>query len=149
MSSYKYSYYHIFLFFAIFKISYILSRRGECRQLVRMCEQRRQEALAASARARRGAGAAAALDALARRLHALTEAVRAAYQLPAHVVHPTVFHNEAYCRYVSETCVIHYFSILYSIVKMNAEKIFYRHHRAFIIIFNNIIQTFWVTLQQP
>ncbi|XP_061383329.1 uncharacterized protein LOC116767275 isoform X2 [Danaus plexippus] len=72
-------------------------RRGECRQLVRMCEQRRQEALAASARARRGAGAAAALDALARRLHALTEAVRAAYQLPAHVVHPTVFHNEAYC----------------------------------------------------
>ncbi|XP_045785321.1 uncharacterized protein LOC123880936 [Maniola jurtina] len=72
-------------------------RRGECRQLVRMCEQRRQEALAAGARARGGAGAAAALDTLSRRLRALTEAVRAAYALPPHAIHPTVYHNEAYC----------------------------------------------------
>ncbi|XP_047527947.1 uncharacterized protein LOC125064774 isoform X2 [Vanessa atalanta] len=72
-------------------------RRGECRQLVRMCEQRRQEALAAGARARGGAGAAAALDALSRRLRALTEAVRAAYSLPHHALQPTVYHNEAYC----------------------------------------------------
>ncbi|CAH2086167.1 unnamed protein product [Euphydryas editha] len=75
-------------------------RRGECRQLVRMCEQRRQEALAAGARARGGAGAAgaaAALDALARRVRALTEAVRAAYALPRRALQPSVYHNEAYC----------------------------------------------------
>ncbi|XP_045445686.1 rootletin [Melitaea cinxia] len=78
--------------------------RGECRQLVRMCEQRRQEALAARARARGGAGAAgaaAALDALARRLRALTDAVRAAYALPPHALQPSVYHNEAYCSHSS------------------------------------------------
>ncbi|XP_052737496.1 uncharacterized protein LOC112044118 isoform X2 [Bicyclus anynana] len=78
-------------------------RRSECRQLVRMCEQRRQEALAAGARARGGAGAAAALDTLARRLRALTDAVRAAYSLPPHAMHPTVYHNEAYCSR-SDSC---------------------------------------------
>lgn len=81
-------------------------RRGECRQLVRMCEQRRQEALAAGARARGGAGAAAALDALARRLRALTDAVRAAYALPPHVP-PSVYHNEAYCRSASAALSFH------------------------------------------
>ncbi|KAL0842325.1 hypothetical protein ABMA28_014453 [Loxostege sticticalis] len=73
-------------------------RRGECRQLVRMCEQRRQEALAAAARARSGGGAAHALDALARRLRALTHAVRAAYSLPRDALHQTVYHNDAYSR---------------------------------------------------
>ncbi|CAH0721886.1 unnamed protein product, partial [Brenthis ino] len=72
-------------------------RRAECRQLVRMCEQRRQEALAAGARARNGAGAVAALDALSRRLRALTDAVRAAYALPPHVVQQNVYHNDVYC----------------------------------------------------
>ncbi|KAM3962989.1 microtubule-binding protein cornetto [Aphomia sociella] len=71
-------------------------RRAECRQLVRMCEQRRQEALAAAARAG-GAGAGAALDALARRVRALTAAVRAAYVLPREQ-EPTVYHNDAYSR---------------------------------------------------
>ncbi|CAH4037210.1 uncharacterized protein LOC123719223 isoform X1 [Pieris brassicae] len=81
-------------------------RRGECRQLVRMCEQRRQEALAASARARFATGAsvggahasAHALDALARKLRTLTDAVRTAYALPHHAIQPTVFHNDAYSR---------------------------------------------------
>ncbi|XP_072943872.1 uncharacterized protein corn [Epargyreus clarus] len=73
-------------------------RRAECRQLVRLCEQRRQEALAAAARARAGGGAALALDALARRLRALADAVRAAYALPQHALHPTVYHNDAYSR---------------------------------------------------
>lgn len=67
---------------------------------MRMCEQRRQEALAAGARARGGAGAVAALDALSRRLRALTDAVRAAYALPPHVVQQNVYHNEVYCRLV-------------------------------------------------
>ncbi|CAK1545168.1 unnamed protein product [Leptosia nina] len=86
-------------------------RRGECRQLVRMCEQRRQEALAASARARFATGAsgatsvgggahasAHALDALSRKLRTLTDAVRAAYALPQHAIQPTVFHNDVYSR---------------------------------------------------
>ncbi|XP_014370229.2 uncharacterized protein LOC106720161 [Papilio machaon] len=71
-------------------------RRAECRQLVRMCEQRRQEALAAAARARSGGGAAPALDALARRLRALTDAVLRAYALPRDASLPTVYHNDAY-----------------------------------------------------
>ncbi|KAJ0180705.1 hypothetical protein K1T71_004109 [Dendrolimus kikuchii] len=73
-------------------------RRAECRQLVRMCEQRRQECLALAARARGGAGAAQALDALARRLLRLTRAVTHAYRLPRDLVEPTVFHNEAFSR---------------------------------------------------
>lgn len=73
-------------------------RRAECRQLVRMCEQRRQEALALAARARGGAGAAAALDALTRRLTRLTRAVTLAYRLPRDALEPTVFHNEAFSR---------------------------------------------------
>ncbi|XP_037301900.1 LOW QUALITY PROTEIN: uncharacterized protein LOC119192169 [Manduca sexta] len=74
-------------------------RRAECRQLVRMCEQRRQEALGWAARARGGAGsagAARALDALARRLRRLTAAVAAAYALPPDALHPTVYHNDVY-----------------------------------------------------
>ncbi|KPJ05075.1 hypothetical protein RR46_04191 [Papilio xuthus] len=71
-------------------------RRAECRQLVRMCEQRRQEALAAAARARSGGGAAPALDALARRLRALTDAVLRAYALPRDASLPSVYHNDAY-----------------------------------------------------
>ncbi|RVE44428.1 hypothetical protein evm_010905 [Chilo suppressalis] len=73
-------------------------RRAECRQLVRMCEQRRQEALAAAARARSGGGAANALDNLGRRLKALTHAVRAAYNLPREALHPPVYHNDVYSR---------------------------------------------------
>ncbi|CAH2073422.1 unnamed protein product, partial [Iphiclides podalirius] len=73
-------------------------RRAECRQLVRMCEQRRQEALAAAARARSGGGAAPALDALARRLRALTDAVLRAYNLPRDATLPSVYHNDAYNR---------------------------------------------------
>ncbi|KAL4711962.1 hypothetical protein ACJJTC_011269 [Scirpophaga incertulas] len=77
-------------------------RRAECRQLVRMCEQRRQEALAQAARARSGAGAAHALDSLARRLRALTAAVRAAYRLPRRATRPTLYRNDAYApRYVA------------------------------------------------
>ncbi|CAK1581624.1 unnamed protein product [Parnassius mnemosyne] len=71
-------------------------RRAECRQLVRMCEQRRQEALAAAARARCGGGAASALDALARRLRALTDQVLRAYALPRDAALPTLYHNDAY-----------------------------------------------------
>ncbi|CAG4988427.1 unnamed protein product [Parnassius apollo] len=74
-------------------------RRAECRQLVRMCEQRRQEALAAAARARCGGGAAPALDALARRLRALTDQVLRAYALPRDAALPTLYHNDAYHRY--------------------------------------------------
>lgn len=74
----------------------VVGRRAECRQLVRMCEQRRQEALAAAARARSGGGAAHALDALARRLRALTDAVARAYSLPRHQLEPSVYHNDAY-----------------------------------------------------
>ncbi|XP_013195668.2 nuclease SbcCD subunit C [Amyelois transitella] len=73
-------------------------RRAECRQLVRMCEQRRQEALSAAARARSAGGAAPALDALARRLRALTAAVRHAYHLPRDALEPTVYHNDAFSR---------------------------------------------------
>ncbi|XP_022819474.1 uncharacterized protein LOC111351669 [Spodoptera litura] len=72
-------------------------RRAECRQLVRMCEQRRQEALAAAARGRGGARALAALDALGHRLARLTRAVRRAYTLPPDQ-EPTVYHNELYSR---------------------------------------------------
>ncbi|XP_068629775.1 uncharacterized protein corn isoform X3 [Battus philenor] len=71
-------------------------RRAECRQLVRMCEQRRQEALAAAARARSGGGAAPALDALARRLRTLTDAVLRAYALPRDATLPSVYHNDVY-----------------------------------------------------
>ncbi|XP_053625657.1 nuclease SbcCD subunit C isoform X2 [Plodia interpunctella] len=73
-------------------------RRAECRQLVRMCEQRRQEALSAAARARSAGGAAPALDALAKRLRALTAAVRLAYQLPRDALQPTVYHNDVFSR---------------------------------------------------
>ncbi|XP_061712562.1 uncharacterized protein LOC133521549 isoform X2 [Cydia pomonella] len=73
-------------------------RRAECRQLVRMCEQRRQEALGAAARARSGGGAAHALDALARRLARLTDAVARAYALPRHALEPQVYHNDAFSR---------------------------------------------------
>ncbi|KAJ8725846.1 hypothetical protein PYW08_004029 [Mythimna loreyi] len=72
-------------------------RRAECRQLVRMCEQRRQETLAAAARGRGGARALVALDALAQRLSRLTRAVHLAYRLPADL-EPTVYHNELYSR---------------------------------------------------
>ncbi|XP_075969868.1 microtubule-binding protein cornetto isoform X2 [Anticarsia gemmatalis] len=75
-------------------------RRAECRQLVRMCEQRRQEALSAAAAAR-GRGAARglqALDALAQRLHKLTRAVHLAYRLPSDALEPTVYHNDLYSR---------------------------------------------------
>ncbi|CAH1645907.1 unnamed protein product [Spodoptera littoralis] len=72
-------------------------RRAECRQLVRMCEQRRQETLAAAARGRGGARALAALDALGHRLARLTRAVRLAYTLPPDQ-EPTVYHNELYSR---------------------------------------------------
>ncbi|GBP14494.1 hypothetical protein EVAR_7773_1 [Eumeta japonica] len=73
-------------------------RRGECRQLVRMCEQRRQEALAALARARSTGGAAHALDSLAHRLKTLTDAVARAYRLPRDKIEPRVYHNAAYSR---------------------------------------------------
>ncbi|XP_047988615.1 uncharacterized protein LOC125228189 isoform X2 [Leguminivora glycinivorella] len=73
-------------------------RRAECRQLVRMCEQRRQEALGAAARARSGGGAAHALDALSRRLARLTDAVARAYALPRHALEPQVYHNDAFSR---------------------------------------------------
>lgn len=83
-------------------------RRAECRQLVRMCEQRRQEALAAAASARgRGGGSAGsaagtrglyALDALAHRLNRLTRAVHLAYRLPQDALEPTVYHNDLYSR---------------------------------------------------
>ncbi|KAI5630941.1 hypothetical protein NE865_16347 [Phthorimaea operculella] len=73
-------------------------RRGECRQLVRMCEQRRQEALALAARARSGGGAAHALDALGRRLRTLTAAVLRAYQLPPDAAQPNIYHNDAFSR---------------------------------------------------
>ncbi|XP_026747581.1 uncharacterized protein LOC113508696 [Trichoplusia ni] len=74
-------------------------RRAECRQLVRMCEQRRQETLAAAARGRGGGGARAlaALDALAARLARLTRAVHHAYRLPSDL-EPTVYHNDLYSR---------------------------------------------------
>ncbi|CAB3235046.1 unnamed protein product [Arctia plantaginis] len=75
-------------------------RRAECRQLVRMCEQRRQEALQAAAAAR-GRGATRgllALDALAQRLARLTRAVHRAYRLPSDALEPTVYHNELYSR---------------------------------------------------
>lgn len=81
------------------RITCVLCRRAECRQLVRMCEQRRQEALGAAARARCGGGAAHALDALARRLRALTAAVLRAYSLPPHAAQPTLYHNMAF-RYI-------------------------------------------------
>lgn len=61
-----------------------------------MCEQRRQEALAAAARARQGTGAARALDALAGRLRALTDAVARAYRLPQDRLEPSVYHNDAF-----------------------------------------------------
>ncbi|XP_059057044.1 uncharacterized protein LOC131850724 [Achroia grisella] len=79
--------------------------RSECRQLVRVCERLRQEARAAQAAARAaggaagaGAGAGPALDALGRRLRALTAAVRAAYLLPKDALEPTVYHNDVYSR---------------------------------------------------
>ncbi|XP_050559182.1 uncharacterized protein LOC118266793 [Spodoptera frugiperda] len=72
-------------------------RRAECRQLVRMCEQRRQETLAAAARGRGGARALTALDALGHRLARLTRAVHLAYTLPPDQ-EPTVYHNELYSR---------------------------------------------------
>ncbi|CAG9114726.1 unnamed protein product [Plutella xylostella] len=71
------------------------ARRAECRQLVRISEQRRQEALAA---ARGAGGAGPALDALAARLRALTAGVARAYCLPQDQLQPTVFHNQAYSR---------------------------------------------------
>lgn len=73
-------------------------RRAECRQLVRMCEQRRQEVLSARAHARTGSGAAAALDALCRRLRTLTDTVARAYKLPKESLEPTVYHNDAFSR---------------------------------------------------
>ncbi|PZC81673.1 hypothetical protein B5X24_HaOG212117 [Helicoverpa armigera] len=72
-------------------------RRAECRQLVRLCEQRRQEALAAAAKSRGGARGVHALDALAQRLTRLTRAVQRAYRLP-HDLEPTVYHNDLYSR---------------------------------------------------
>ena len=60
-----------------------------------MCEQRRQETLAAAARGRGGARALLALDALAQRLNRLTRAVHLAYRLPSDL-EPTVYHNELY-----------------------------------------------------
>ncbi|XP_048479304.1 uncharacterized protein LOC119693644 isoform X2 [Plutella xylostella] len=73
----------------------LAQRRAECRQLVRISEQRRQEALAA---ARGAGGAGPALDALAARLRALTAGVARAYCLPQDQLQPTVFHNQAYSR---------------------------------------------------
>ncbi|XP_028038093.1 microtubule-associated protein futsch isoform X1 [Bombyx mandarina] len=74
-------------------------RRAECRQLVRLCEQRRQEALCWAARVRGGAaGAGRALLALSRRLQRLTRALLAAYGLPPDLLQPTVYHNDAFSR---------------------------------------------------
>lgn len=77
-------------------------RRAECRQLVRMSEQRRQETLAAQARLRgAGGGAAGGLDQLARRLQTLLDTLVQSYSIAGEELEDVIYHNEAFSRSAS------------------------------------------------